>query len=89
LCVRRLLQCVKLRSLCEIDIGKDCHQAKAWHCFDQDVLSFAVKEIGVSLGHRLQLLRAIAELTSGEKEVPKPAVASAPSAAPQDTAERR
>lgn len=46
-------------------------------------------EIGVSLGHRLQLLRAIAELTSGEKEVPKPAVASAPSAAPQDTAERR
>ena len=41
--MRRLLQCVNLRSLCEIDIGKDCHQAKAWHCFDEDVLSFAVK----------------------------------------------
>ena len=25
-----------------IDIGKDRHQAKPWHCFDQDVLSFAV-----------------------------------------------
>jgi class 3 adenylate cyclase/tetratricopeptide (TPR) repeat protein len=66
--------------------------------FAENDISFAVlpdltdqhlKEIGVSLGHRLQLLRAIAELTSGEKEVPKPAVASAPSAAPQDTAERR
>jgi class 3 adenylate cyclase len=66
--------------------------------FSENDISFSVlpdltdqhlKEIGVSLGHRLQLLRAIAELTSGEKEVPKPAVASAPSAAPQDTAERR
>ena len=54
-----------------------------------DLTDQHLKEIGVSLGHRLQLLRAIAELTSGEKEVPKPAVASAPSAAPQDTAERR
>ena len=24
--MRRLLQCVKLRSLCEIAIGKDCHR---------------------------------------------------------------
>ena len=55
----------------------------------RDLTDQHLKEIGVSLGHRLQLLRAIAELTSGEKEVPKPAVASAPSAAPQDTAERR
>jgi hypothetical protein len=51
---------------------------------DQDL-----KEIGVSLGHRRQLLRAIAELTSREKDAPKAAVATAPSAAPQDTAERR
>jgi hypothetical protein len=36
----------------------------------------------VSLGHRRQLLRAIAELTSREKKAPKPAVASAASAAP-------
>ena len=51
---------------------------------DQDL-----KDIGVSLGHRRQLLRAIAELTSGEKEAPKPAGPTAASAAPQDTAERR
>jgi len=51
---------------------------------DQDL-----KEIGVSLGHRRQLLRAIAELTGREKDAPKAAVANAPSAAPQDTAERR
>jgi class 3 adenylate cyclase len=50
---------------------------------DQDL-----KEIGVSLGHRRQLLRAIAELTSREKESPKPA-ATAASVAPQDTAKRR
>ena len=36
------LQCVKLRSACVVDILEDCHQAKPWHCFDQDVLSFAV-----------------------------------------------
>ena len=51
---------------------------------DQDL-----KEIGVSLGHRRQLLRAITELTGREKDAPKAAVATAPSAAPQDTAERR
>ena len=51
---------------------------------DQDL-----KEIGVSLGHRRQLLRAIAELTGREKDAPKAAVATAPSAVPQDTAERR
>jgi SAM domain (Sterile alpha motif) len=50
---------------------------------DQDL-----KEIGVSLGHR-KLLRAIAELTGREKDAPKAAVATAPSAAPQDAAERR
>jgi class 3 adenylate cyclase len=53
-----------------------------------DLTDQHLKEIGVSLGHRLQLLRAIAELTSREKDTPK-AVATAPSAAPQDTAERR
>ena len=66
--------------------------------FAENDISFAVlpdltdqhlKEIGVSLGHRLQLLRAIAELTSREKDAPKPAVPTAASAAPQDTAERR
>jgi SAM domain (Sterile alpha motif) len=60
--------------------------------FAENDISFAVlpdltdqhlKEIGVSLGHRLQLLRAIAELTSGEKEAAKAAIASAVSAAPQ------
>jgi hypothetical protein len=39
---RRLLQAIELCSAREIDIDKNCHQAKAWHCFDQDVLSFTV-----------------------------------------------
>jgi hypothetical protein len=43
---------------------------------DQDL-----KEIGVSLGHRRQLLRMIAELTGREKDAPT--VATAPSAAPR------
>ena len=52
---------------------------------DQDL-----EKIGVaSLGHRRLLLRAIAELIGREKDAPKAAVATAPSAAPQDTAERR
>ena len=52
---------------------------------DQDL-----EKIGVaSLGHRRLLLRAIAELISREKDAPKAAVATAASAAPQDTAERR
>ena len=38
----------------------------------------------MSLGHRRQL-----ELTDREKDAPKGAVATAPSAAPQDAAERR
>ena len=54
-----------------------------------DLTDQHLKEIGVSLGHRLQLLRAIAELASREKDTPKTAVAAAASAAPQDTAERR
>jgi class 3 adenylate cyclase len=66
--------------------------------FAENDISFAVlpdltdqhlKEIGVSLGHRLQLLRAIAEFTSREKEAPKATVATAASATPHDTAERR
>jgi SAM domain (Sterile alpha motif) len=67
--------------------------------FAENDISFAVlpdltdqhlKEIGVlSLGHRLQLLRAIAELPRGDKNAPNAAVAPAPSGPPQDTAERR
>jgi class 3 adenylate cyclase len=52
---------------------------------DQDL-----EKIGVaSLGHRRLLLRAIAELTSRVKEVPKPDVAAVPTAVREDTAERR
>ena len=54
-----------------------------------DLTDQHLKEIGVSLGHQLQLLREIAELTSREKEAPKPTVATAASAALQETAERR
>jgi class 3 adenylate cyclase len=66
--------------------------------FAENDISFAVlpdltdqhlKEIGVSLGHRLQLLRAIAKLTHPEEDTPKAAVKTAASAASQDTAERR
>jgi tetratricopeptide (TPR) repeat protein len=52
---------------------------------DQDL-----KEIGVSsLGHRRQLLRAIAELNEVEKGPLKAAPPAATSATPQDAAERR
>jgi class 3 adenylate cyclase len=54
-----------------------------------DLTDQHLKEMEVSLGHRLQLLRAISELTSREKDALRPAVATAGSAAPQDTAERR
>jgi len=49
---------------------------------DQDL-----KELGVaSLGHRRQLLRAIVELPSREKDAAKPAALTAASTAPSDTA---
>jgi class 3 adenylate cyclase len=50
-----------------------------------DLTDQHLKEIGVSLGHRLQLLRAIAEL----KGAPDRGAAAATPAAPHDTAERR
>ena len=51
---------------------------------DQDL-----KELGMSsLGHRRQLLRAIAELNAAEKGAPTPPPAAAP-VAPHDTAELR
>ncbi len=43
---------------------------------DQDL-----KEIGVSLGHRRQSLRAISKLTPPEEDAPKPAVTTVASAA--------
>jgi class 3 adenylate cyclase len=55
-----------------------------------DLTDHHLEKIGVvSLGHRLQLLRAIAELPGREKDFPKGAVAAARFAPPQDTAERR
>src|SRR5207342_1009711 len=52
---------------------------------DQDL-----EKIGVtSLGHRRQLLRAIAELNGIEKGTPKPATVATAPVAPHDTAERR
>jgi len=54
-----------------------------------DLTDQHLKEIGVSLGHRLQLLRAIAELPSGAKGASKVAVATAASVPSQGTAERR
>ena len=55
-----------------------------------DLTDQNLKELGVSsLGHRRQLLRAITELASREKNPPNTAVAAAQSAAPRDSAERR
>jgi class 3 adenylate cyclase len=54
-----------------------------------DLTDQHLKEIGVSLGHLLQLLRAIAELPRREKDAPYAASATPPPAAPQDSAERR
>src|SRR6476660_8822541 len=51
---------------------------------DQDL-----KEIGVSLGHRRQLLRAIAELKGGETIAPKRTNENMSPVAPAETAERR
>ena len=52
---------------------------------DQDL-----KELGVaSLGHRRQLLRAIAELKGGEAATPKPSTEDIAPVRPHDTAERR
>ena len=67
--------------------------------FAENDISFAIlsdltdqdlEEIGVtSLGHRRQLLRAIAELHGVEKGTPKPARCDCRPVAPHDTAERR
>jgi class 3 adenylate cyclase/predicted ATPase len=51
---------------------------------DQDL-----KDIGVLLGHRRKLLRAIAELTGLEKGALRPAISTAAPVASHDTAERR
>jgi hypothetical protein len=51
---------------------------------DQDL-----KELGVSLGHRRKLLRAIANLEAIEKNAPAVAVAAPAAPLPLDTAERR
>src|SRR6478672_9018072 len=51
---------------------------------DQDL-----KDIGVLLGHRRKLLRAIAELNGVERGAPKPAPPAVAPVAPQDAAERR
>jgi len=55
-----------------------------------DLTDQHLEKIGVaSLGHRLQLLRAIGDLTSRTKDVPQAAAAPAAFAASRDTAERR
>src|ERR1700674_3705874 len=56
----------------------------------RDLTDQDLKELGVaSLGHRRQLLRAIAELHGVEKSPPKPAPRVAPPVTQEDTAERR
>ena len=56
----------------------------------RDLTDQDLKELGVaSLGHRRELLQAIAELNGIEKGPPKPAPPVAPPLTRQDTAERR
>ena len=56
----------------------------------RDLTDQDLKELGVaSLGHRRELLQAIAELRGVEKGPPKPAPPVAPPVTQQDTAERR
>ena len=52
-----------------------------------DLTDRDLKELGVSLGHRRKMLRAIAELSGVALTSPQPALMTAPK--PQDTAERR
>ena len=57
----------------------------------RDLTDEDLKELGVVLGDRRKLLRAMAELNGVDKGTPKPAATAATPAAPQthDTAERR
>ena len=66
--------------------------------FAQNDISFSVlpdltdqdlKEVGVSVGHRRQLIRAIAELPGENTVAPNAAKKNASTVAPRDTAERR
>ena len=52
----------------------------------RDLTDQDLKELGVSLGHRRKMLRAIAELPGAAADLPEPASAEPK---PQDTAERR
>jgi hypothetical protein len=52
----------------------------------RDLTDQDLKELGVSLGHRRKMLRAIAELAGASPTSPQPALTEPK---PQDTAERR
>ena len=52
----------------------------------RDLTDQDLKELGVSLGHRRKMLRAIAELAGAAPTLPQPALTEPK---PQDTAERR
>ena len=52
----------------------------------RDLTDQDLKELGVSLGHRRKMLRAIAELAGAAPTSPQPALTELK---PQDTAERR
>jgi class 3 adenylate cyclase len=55
----------------------------------RDLTDQDLKELGVSLGHRRKLLRAIAELNGGDKGTSKPPDSAAAPIAPHEAAERR
>ena len=55
----------------------------------RDLTDQDLKDLGVVLGDRRRLLRAIAELNGGLKDTAKPSTEAAAPAIPQETAERR
>ena len=78
------LQALDLRQYAQRFAENDINFAILPDLTDQDL-----KELGVvSLGHRRQLLRAIADLRSPEGVVPKAVATTAPSLS-KDSAERR
>ena len=55
----------------------------------RDLSDQHLKDLGVSLGHRLKMLRAIGELTGASAAAPQPPAPATTKPIPQDTAERR
>ncbi|MEM7026162.1 MAG: hypothetical protein AAF637_26840, partial [Pseudomonadota bacterium] len=81
--LERWLQDLKLAQYTQSFVENDIDLEVLPHLRDQDL-----EKLGVSLGHRIKLLRAIASL-SDPSDQPLAAETSEPSRDPRDAAERR